>query len=246
MQQKRFLTLALGLIGILAFTSMYSCKKNNPSSDNTVTYDGYTYHTVKIGSQTWMVENFRASHFTDGLPITHVITKTGWNDSTKLMPARCYYGKSAAVNGDSDSSTYASTYGALYNFAAISNPKFAPEGWSVPDTTAWNKLIIALGGNPIDGSDTTVGSKLKEKGVTHWSMPDAEADDSFGFTALPAGQRGAAGLYDYFGFRSCFWSSSKYDNDNAYYLQLFYNTKGIGRATDSKFSGFSIRLVRNN
>ncbi len=93
--------------------------------------DGHVYHTVVIGSQTWMVENLQTTRFRNGDPIAE-----SW-----------YYGDDI-FKGD--------LYGKLYSwYAAMDIRGLAPEGWHVPTETEWRQLIDYLGG------EASAGGKLK-------------------------------------------------------------------------------------
>ena len=83
--------------------------------------------------------------------------------------------------------------GALYNFYAVENIHgLAPVGWHVPTDVDWGDLITYLGGYLV------AGGHLKEIGITNWVAPNAGADNSTGFTGLPAGIRyGLDGTFHY-------------------------------------------------
>ena len=105
-------------------------------SNNTITdYDGNIYKIVTIGNQTWMAENLKTTHYTNGTEIQVVEDPTSWYALGNTDKAMCYYNNSTA-NAD--------TYGALYTWAAAmngaesssNNPSsiqgVCPTGWHLP------------------------------------------------------------------------------------------------------------------
>ena len=97
--------------------------------------DGNSYHTVKIGTQTWMVENLKTTKFNDGSPIPLIRDSSTWKAS--LTPGYCFYKNDSAKNK--------STYGALYNWNAVNTGRLAPKGWHVPTDAEWTVLINYVG-----------------------------------------------------------------------------------------------------
>ena len=75
-------------------------------------YDGNTYKTVKIGTQWWMAENMKSTHFSDGTEISLIENNASWGNLDFSDKAYCYY---------DDSVSRANTYGALYTWAAAMN-----------------------------------------------------------------------------------------------------------------------------
>ncbi len=245
MQQKRFLTLAVGLIGVLTLISLYSCnKKNSPISEAppapVTDYDNNVYKTVKIGSQVWMVGALKVTHYNDGTTIPYVVNGSTWAATT--TGARCYYGTNVggATVSTSDSAKYAATYGALYNWYAVNTGKLAPKGYHVADTSDFNTLINYLGGPSIAGQFL--------KSAHNW-VGDADSiyssRNSTGFTALPAGFRSINGNFYGLGPDGYFWSSREDNSSNAYYQYLNFNSAGINRYNSSKLLGFSVACVRD-
>ena len=102
------------LISIILLVTIVSCsEKNDPlnqdnsQSASTVTdKDGNVYHTVTIGTQTWMVENLKTTKYNDGTAIPLVTDNTAWHNLS--TPAYCWY--------NNDATTYKNKYGALYNW----------------------------------------------------------------------------------------------------------------------------------
>ncbi len=202
-----------------------------------------------------MVKPLKVTRFNDGTPILHLKKGSDWANAD-TSPARCYYGTNVdgADVSNSDSATYAATYGALYNWYAVNHKgtdgkaNLAPKGWHVADTADWNTLIGALSNNPnfTGGSHATVGGKLKETDTAHWKAPNTGATNSSGFIALPAGYRNFDGNFNYLGSNAYFWSSTAFgSSSNAYYQNLYYNSAGIGRINYSKLLGFSVVCVRD-
>lgn len=190
--------------------------------------DGNIYKTVQIGSQWWMAENLKVTHYCNGDAIPKVGDEKGWSNLT--TGAYCAY--------DNNVNIIAQTYGNLYNFhAVIDNRQLAPTGWHIPSDNDWQTLINYLGGNEI------AGGKLKETGTEHWESPNTGATNESGFFALPGGIR--MGFYTNMGLSACFWSHKAQSNTNGWYRHLFHNMTYVDRVPYPKNYGMSVRCVRN-
>lgn len=174
------------LLIIIAVWTILSCEREEIAIKD---FDGNIYHTVKIGSQTWMVENLKVTHYNDGSPILNISNINDWvsNDS---VGGYCWYNNDLATNKE--------PYGALYNFAAINSDKLCPKGWHIPDNNEWQTLIDYLGGDSISAPE------LKESGTLHWRA--GNGSNNSGFTALPGGYR----WVDFYNltYAGYYWSSS--------------------------------------
>jgi uncharacterized protein (TIGR02145 family) len=213
------------LLGISLFLG--NCKKD--STDGTVKdADGNVYHTVRIGNQTWMVENLRTTRYNDGTPIMGLSENGEW--SSISTDAYCWYDNDSMLNGD--------TYGALYNWYAASSSKLAPEGWHVATDADWATLVSFLGG------DTIAGAKLKEAGTSHWISPNAGATNNFGFTALPGGYRNLDGSYADLQISGNWWTASQKDLNLAWFRGMGFNQVKTSKVPFSKRYGFSVRCVK--
>ncbi|MDD4990728.1 MAG: fibrobacter succinogenes major paralogous domain-containing protein [Paludibacter sp.] len=195
--------------------------------------DGNVYHTVKIGTQVWMVENLKTTHYRDGSSIANVTDNTAW--ASLSTGAWCDYSNSAA-NG--------TKYGHLYNgYAVIDVRNIAPVGWHVPTDAEWTTLTTYLGGEAV------AGGKLKETGTLNWISPNTGATNEAGFSALPGGGRSSDGPFDYFGgLGGYWWSSTQVGKNCAWYRGMGYIESRIYRANYGFGfgNGFSVRCVRDS
>ncbi|HZK69418.1 MAG TPA: fibrobacter succinogenes major paralogous domain-containing protein [Paludibacter sp.] len=222
----------------ITFISMFlvlaaSCKESNdtnPPAGNIVTdIDGNVYHTVTIGTQVWMVENLKTTKYNDGTSIPDVTDNTAWYALTS--GACCDY------NNTSGNSI---TYGKLYNyFAVIDSRKLCPTGWHIPTDAEWTALSAFL------GSEDVAGGKLKEAGVTHWATPNANADNSSNFTALPGGFRNNLGFFASNGIVGMWWSSSEESTIHAWDRDMSNADGKLYRAFNFKGMGISVRCVKD-
>ena len=73
---------------------------------------------------------------------------------------------------------------------------------------------------------------------------DFKSDDTYGFTALPAGIK--AGSYDHLGDGAFFWSTTTNGGSYAYYMILLYSQKGGYFTTNYKSFQNSVRCVADN
>ncbi len=120
-----------------------------------------------------------------------------------------------------------------------------PKGWHLPSQSEWEALIVAVDGSITEyTSSNTAGTKLKS--VTGW-YDDGNGEDTFGFLALPAGNReDINGDCYYEGNYAYFWSSTEYLSYYAYYMRLYY---GIGYASLYNYYknyGLSVRCVKDS
>lgn len=136
----------------------------------------------------------------------------------------------------------AAIFGRLYDFSQAK--KVCPEGWRLPDTAEWNKLINYLGGYFI------AGGTLKEAGTVHWDSPNYGAFNGSGFSALAAGARipnSYPSDYYYLKVFANFWTASldKYDSSLGVYQQLNYQLITVSPLTDDKGVGYSVRCLKD-
>jgi uncharacterized protein (TIGR02145 family) len=188
--------------------------------------DGNVYQTVTVGTQVWMAENLKVTHYRNGDAIP--------NGVALLIGAYCEY---------NDDINNVETYGRLYNWYAVSDSRnIAPVGWHVPSNAEWQTLVNFLGGEAV------AGGKIKETGTTHWISPNTGATNESGLTALPGGYASYSG--DYFGemgSTALFWSSSEYEYDSyaAWYQAANYTSSYLYSDYFNKQDGYSIRCVRD-
>ncbi len=204
------------------------CKKND-DSETVTDIDGNVYKTVVIGTQTWMAKNLKTTKFNDGTAIPLVAGNTDWNNL--ITPGYCWYDNNASVNGN--------TYGALYNFAAVTTAKLCPAGWHVPSQAEWELLRDNTGG------ENKAGGNLKEKGTTHWNSPNTGATDAYGFTALPGGERYQDSDYAYLGINNNFWSTTIGPGTNPFGIRMYNDSEIFHISEFHKGRGLSVRCVKN-
>lgn len=142
-------------------------------------FNGNQYATIQIGNQEWMTENLRATHFRNGDPIPMVEDDKAWEKAgLENTPACCMF-QNKSANGKS--------YGLLYNFAAVCDPRgLAPEGWHIPTEEEWKELENFLG-------KRNAGEKMKS--IEGWYRKKNGTNES-GFNGLPGGDRSWNGVSD--------------------------------------------------
>jgi uncharacterized protein (TIGR02145 family) len=192
--------------------------------------DGNVYNILTIGSQQWLGENLKATHYRNGDPIPNVPGGTAWENLT--TGAYCNY---------QDDTINATVYGRLYNWLAVNDSRIiAPVGWHIPTDTEFTILIDYLGG------DSIAGGKLKEIGFEHWCYPNAGATNETGFTAVPGGYCNSLGVFDNKGYRGYYQSSTVYNAGNSWFRELVCEDDRVDRHYASKGSGHSVRCVKDN
>jgi uncharacterized protein (TIGR02145 family) len=191
---------------------------------------GNVYKTIVIGSQEWMAENLKTDRYRNGDAIPKITSNTAWASLTS--GATCWMNNDSAAN--------ACAYGRIYNrFAVVDARGLCPAGWHVPSDPEFNTLATSLGGVE------TAGGKMKSTSSL-WQSPNMSADNSSGFSALPAGSRQFNnGTFSSLGGQGYFWSSTNFiSNLNYYYALLSNNSSFIRDFVDEKY-GLSVRCVKD-
>ena len=186
------------------------------------------YKSIKIGTQTWMIENLNVDHFRNGDPIPHAITSEAWVEAGKEgKPAWCYY-ENKNENGD--------RFGKLYNWYAVTDPRgLAPEGWRIATDADWRLVTDYLGG------EDAAGTKMKKS--SGWTGKGNGTNES-GFSGLPAGSRNLFGEFAYGEQAGYWWTSTERDKQLAWYRVIDQSPYYVYRTNYSKANGLSVRCVK--
>ena len=192
--------------------------------------DGNPYSADIIGEQTWLVENLRTTKYSNGDDIWNLTNPTDWQTTTS--GAWSYY---------ENDSHYEVPYGKLYNLFAVADTRnVCPTGWHVPNDGEWQTLINFVGGNEF------AGNKMKETSTAHWKPNNDFSTNSSGFTALPGGARSNSTGISYPAISlGMFWSTTAFDDENAYGYYLFDAYQSISRQLYIKQTGLSVRCMQD-
>ncbi|MDO9511409.1 MAG: FISUMP domain-containing protein [Bacteroidales bacterium] len=195
-----------------------------------IDYDGNVYDTVTIGTQVWLKQNLKVTHYNNGNPIPNVTDIATWANLT--TGARCYY--------NNDSTAYDSVYGALYNWYVAQDPNICPAGWHVSSNAEWQTTETFLGGASI------AGGKMKEAGTIHWASPNFGASNSSEFTGLPGGMRDPSGVFSSYRENGFWWTTTAYNASSAWSTYLWFQFAGVDHNPTPKKYGLSIRCIKDN
>jgi len=217
-----------------------------PASLTVTDLDGNVYHTINIGTQTWMVENLKSTKFRTGESISNILDNT-WG--TVSYSAWSDYNNNSS-NGDK--------YGRLYNwYAVVDNRNIAPNGWHIPSSAEWNTLSEYLIRNGYNFDGTTTDNKIAKSlsSKDNWLSSsiigtignNPALNNSSGFNALPGGSRYSDGNSYSIGLSGYWWSSTSYNIRNAYFMSIFYDAlfMNLDNFEGYKQNGFSVRCLKD-
>jgi uncharacterized protein (TIGR02145 family) len=201
-------------------------------------FDVNTYNTVQIGTQLWMKENLKVTHYRNGNPIPIVADNTEWSNLTS--------GAYSLFNTD-----------AFYNYyATVDNRNLCPTGWHVPTHDEWTILENYLISNGFNYDGTTSGNKIAKSLATTTIWPSSTTEGAIGntdypeyrnksgFSALPSGTRGSNGTFADLGIRSYLLSSSEFSASNARGRSLSKDQSWSVSTSTAKTAGQSVRCVQ--
>lgn len=199
-----------------------------------IDYDGNIYQTVTIGTQTWMAENLKVTHYRNGDAIPNVTGNSQWFGL--LTGAYCWY---------SNDISWKDAYGALYNwYTVVDSRGLCPASWHTPTDAEWTILTNYLGGTGIAGGKMK-STRTAPDSHPRWNSPNTGATNESGFSGFPGGYRDFDGPFYYIGTTNYFWSSSELGSYNAWIRYMDYNVSYVSRILIIKQVGFSVRCVRD-
>lgn len=230
--------LAAILLSISACIPVYEPKFGDIVTD----LDGNVYHTVTILTQTWMIENLRTTHYNDNSAISLITDSASWGNPSTA--GYCWY--------QNDSTANKSKFGALYNWYAVNSGKLAPKGWHVASADDW--LTLENNVSSYISTSKTLAKVLASS--SGWSQSLSQGtpgnyptiNNASGFAALAGGYR-----VNYFRSFSkmdslgAWWTTTQSDTVRyAVSLSIRYDQSNIEQRAYNKWSGFSVRCVKDN
>ncbi len=232
------------------YSSPTSSNQPCPQTPTVTDYDGNVYNTVQIGTQCWMKENLKTTHYYDGtlIPIGNGYSNViGYryfpeNDSANVGAYGCLYNWAAVMNGETPSTSVPS------NVQGV-----CPTGWHVPSNMEWITLTDHIGTQ----SECQCGhqSTLNAKSLASTSGWLSNAmyctpgylpmyNNASGFTALPAGHVYNDG-YEWISVEAFFWSSTEYTSDVAGFFNIQSDIPHAEFAGVSKSNAYSVRCLKD-
>lgn len=154
-----------------------------PIENETLTdADANVYNTIKIGEQTWMLENLKTTKFNDGTPITeYTFDIHGINWLNLNSPQALYqWASTNDLNNVHENDLPSDYYGAMYNHFAIVSEKLAPVGWRIPSVQDYLALENCLSIN-----DFARNEVLTLKSSTGWLPFSENGNDSQYMVVFP-------------------------------------------------------------
>ena len=233
-------------------TYLLTANKTNTTTIYSVTNDTgpAIVPTVTIGSQTWMSNNLNV-----GVRISGGAGSNQTNNS--IIEKYCYDDTDAGCT-NIEPSQGGIAYGGLYQWAeavqyqngatnsAVTNPALTgnvqgicPAGFHIPTDTEYKTLEMQLGMSQAQADladawrGTIEGTKLKS-GVNGTS----------GLNVPLAGFRGTGGTFHFLSSFAYLWSSSE-SSTSAWLRFLYLGFATVGRSSDGKGNGFSVRCLGN-
>jgi len=216
--------------------------------------DAQTYATILIGTQCWMAANLNI-----GIKITSCtngyagVCTTG-GDTVKNQGTACALSDGSDIQKYcySDTAGNCTTYGGLYqwNQAMCGSPTegvqgICPTGWHIPTDAEQYTLENYLKGVGQTCDANRSGTYDCSPAGSHLSNYTLNHDNSSGFSALLAGYRDAGGSFNYLTSATFFWSSLQSSSSSAWSRYLYSGNATVGRGTNDKADGFSVRCLKN-
>jgi len=137
-------------------------------------------------------------------------------------------------------------YGRLYTWVAAKTA--CPNGWHLPSVYEWDQLAESVGGTKSFYAGTKyywlgVGKKLKS--TTGWYY-NGNGTDTYGFSALPGGNRNSDGSFINAGDYGDWWAATEDTSGYVPYRTIGYDDDDMFEFYRDKSGGSSVRCVSDN
>ncbi|MCQ2062663.1 MAG: hypothetical protein MJY99_04935 [Fibrobacter sp.] len=194
--------------------------------------DNQVYKTIMIKKQVWMAQNLNYAP-ADGNAKDGVASWCYGDDNNNCAKYGRLYTWSAAMDMDAAANTG----------KVVVDEKaqgICPKGWRVPTYADWVELSDAV---DADNDDEDVGNSLKS--AASWS---GTFNDTFGFSAIAAGERSAAGAYGNEKSLFASWINEQGDNGVASVWTIAAEEAGVAglsfnNKAAQKSEGHSLRCI---
>ena len=215
--------------------------------------DGNVYNTVAIGSQCWMKENLRSTHYADNTPIP-----AGDTENSCTEPYRY-----ALMNDEAN----VPVYGYLYNWPAVMHGAsssytipsgvqgICPDGWHVPSVAEWTQLttFVSSQSQYVCGDDNrNIAKSLAD--TARWTFcgnncaigSDLSSNNATGFSVIPVGNRVYSSGFQNFGAYGFFWTCTEiYESTTSFFYQFSFCDPRVDNGSLSRDVGYSVRCVKD-
>ena len=133
-------------------------------------------------------------------------------------------------------------YGRLYNWETAK--KVCPSGWHLPSDEEWQLLLDFAGGSNV------AGKKFRAKSGWYNCTPSGSGnsytcEDTYGFSAMPAGFGNSSGYFNLAGNYGFWWSATEKDAGSAYYRSTNYDSNSVNKGHYAKSLLLSVRCLQD-
>ena len=210
--------------------------------------DDNEYETLLLGSQCWMKQNLRTTHFADGteIPVGGLSNHSGprrYAPDNNLDTYGYLYNWDAAMNGSTSSSANPSGVQGV-----------CPAGWHLPSDAEWTQLtsfIASNSANVCDNNPLYIAKSLvstEDWGAGAWGACSSVITNNTGFSVLPAGTwhvNGAAGHtgQGYFDGHTIFRTATVYEENYVRAREFYTENPYVDATAIDKTNGLSVRCV---
>ena len=214
-------------------------------------YDGNTYNTVQIGSQCWMKENMRATHFADGTAIAFRPASVSESDVTPYISYPNDDSTNVSICGY-DYNWYAAMHNAASSNATPSGVQgICPNGWHVPSFAESSALVDYVFSQP---QYVCSGKILKAMAAnTDWGTDgttpcspttDLSTNNATGYSVRSFGAHNAMGGW-YYENEQRQWTTTESSNSKARYVKFSPGLDVDLNQTMSKYWKMTVRCIRS-
>lgn len=189
-------------------------------------YDGNVYQAVKAGSQIWMTENLKVTHYRNGDAIPGIKEQKQWDVLT-----------SGAYSSVGNDPATVNALGQIYNWHVIADQRnVCPVGWHVPSESDWIELLTLIAGEKLSLAKTSakLPSQTKSLNESLFRMLPVDYFRGYDLECSHAGYGGGG-----------WWSSTSATVETAYYHGINYDTASKNRLEGRKKFGYNIRCIKD-